>query len=225
MLVGKRSTGSSENRGSRPSLRRTAKATARYSKLTAAAGSSVGATRTAREASSSNRQHSRGAGSTPKPSATTVRPLQGTTSADQPMPNSALLLDFCSASAPRRMASSSLIAHSIRCAMHSPCTSRRPLLPAVYARSPRGRRHCVHNRAPSPSESSSVLASSKPPQKPLIGKSCLNALISSRLALTASLSTWRPKPCCSCELSFASNSLPLTCVLTQPVSGPSPLSS
>eukprot|EP00443_Scrippsiella_acuminata_P100523 CAMPEP_0115612330 /NCGR_PEP_ID=MMETSP0272-20121206/20994_1 /TAXON_ID=71861 /ORGANISM="Scrippsiella trochoidea, Strain CCMP3099" /LENGTH=103 /DNA_ID=CAMNT_0003048093 /DNA_START=84 /DNA_END=392 /DNA_ORIENTATION=- len=51
------SAGSSENSGSRPSVRRTCRANVRYSKLMAAAGSKVGAMLTVKESLSETRQH------------------------------------------------------------------------------------------------------------------------------------------------------------------------
>mmetsp|Transcript_62528 Transcript_62528/g.166329 ORF Transcript_62528/g.166329 Transcript_62528/m.166329 type:complete len:202 (+) Transcript_62528:627-1232(+) len=143
-------TGSREKKGSRPSSRRTLSAVDRYSRFTAAAGSTVGATRMDPAPSRTSAHMKLGWGSQPR---LREAMLTGMFSTFQPMPYSARNLSFSSRSRFVRAASSSLSLRSTALASLSPSA-------------PVGRRACSSSaRAWTSSPARSRVSSSAPPAR------------------------------------------------------------
>mmetsp|Transcript_25799 Transcript_25799/g.74497 ORF Transcript_25799/g.74497 Transcript_25799/m.74497 type:complete len:307 (+) Transcript_25799:1651-2571(+) len=113
------STGSRENSGSRPSLRRTWSAMARYSRFTAAAGSKVAPMRIAAPSSSETRQHMPW-GTSVQPTFTASSEFLGIHSALQPMSNSSRRVCFSACSDETLSCSCLRRSRSSNWALHSP---------------------------------------------------------------------------------------------------------
>mmetsp|Transcript_97275 Transcript_97275/g.302912 ORF Transcript_97275/g.302912 Transcript_97275/m.302912 type:complete len:253 (+) Transcript_97275:2121-2879(+) len=154
------STGSSEKKGSRPSKSRTCRASARYSKFTAAAGSVVGATR-ARPSPSSTKQW-RPNWAEPANSCTSFRE-RGMCSTFHPISYSARRAFFAAAASISLASVSARRPRRVSSARHSPCASEAP----SNSKSPRGRRQWRQRQSRSPSASSTTSKSSG-----AIGLSC-----------------------------------------------------